>query len=151
MNDLKLRHLEVITEKVIINGNLVIDIRRMKRKYRLREAQINAVTSYNHLGVISMAQRGNGCVSSLKAPWHTRPDDIITTASKIYTPCSHFDYLIDRRMKQSRINIFQLEKFLPENAFIPKIDQPNSLMTMKGSHNRKSYRRIRDLEKAFQV
>jgi hypothetical protein len=123
----------------------------MKRKYRLREAQINAVTSHNHLGVIGMAQRGNGCVSSLKLPWHTRLDDIITTASKIYTPCSHFDYLIDRRMKQSRIDIFKFEKLLPENAFIPKIDQPNPLTSLKGTHNRKSYRRIRDLEKAFQV
>jgi hypothetical protein len=134
---------------------MFIDIRRIKRMYRLREAQINAVTSYNHLGVIGMAQRGNGCFSSLKPPWHTRSDDIITTfkntISKIYTPCPHFDYLIDRRMNQSRINIFKLEELIPKNALIPRIDGPDRVKLLPNNSNKKSYRRIRDLEKAYQV
>jgi hypothetical protein len=121
--------------------------------YRLREAQINAVTSYNHLGVIGMAKRGNGCFSSLKPPWHTRPDDIITTfknrSLKTDTPCPHFDYLIDRRIKQARLDIFKLEEILPKNAFIAKIDEsPDRLMILR---KKKSDRRIRDLEKAYQV
>jgi hypothetical protein len=114
--------------------------------YRLREAQINAVTNYNHLGVIGMVQRGNGCHSSLKP---TRPDDIITTfkntTSKIYTPCPQFDHLIDRRMNQSRINIFELEEFIPKSVFTTQIDE------FSDNHNKKSSRRIRDLEKAYQV
>ncbi len=120
-----------------------IDIRRIKRIYRLREAQINAVTNYNHLGVIGMVKRENSCFSSLKPPWHTRSDDIITTfkntVSRIYTPCPHFDYLINRR-----INIFKLEELIPKNALIPQIDQPSLV-------NKKFNRRIRDLEKAYQV
>jgi hypothetical protein len=123
--------------------------------YRLREAQINTVTSYNHLGVIGMAQRGHGCFSSLKPPWHTRPDDIITTFkntnSKMYTSCSHFDYLIDRRINQSQINIFKLEEFLPKNALIAQIDAPDRLKILPDNHNNKLSRRIRDLEKAYQV
>jgi hypothetical protein len=114
--------------------------------YRLREAQINAVTNYNHLGVIGMVQRGKGCYSSLKP---TRPDDIITTfkntTSKIYTPCPQFDHLIDRRMNQSRINIFKLEEFIPKSAFTAQIDE------LSDNHNKKLSRRIRDLEKAHQV
>ncbi|CAF3349506.1 unnamed protein product [Rotaria sp. Silwood2] len=131
------------------------DIRRIKRMYRLREAQINAVTSYNHLGVIGMNQHGNGCFTSLKPPWRKRPDDIITTfkntTSKINTPCSSFNYLIDRNIHQSRINIFKLEDLLPKNALITEIDEPYRLMILKNNHYKKSSRHIRDLEKAHQV
>ena len=138
----------------MILTNISLDIRRIKRMYRLREAQINAVTSYQHLGVIGMAQRGNGCFSSFKPPWHTRPDDIITTfknTTKIYTPCSHFDYLIDRRMNQSGINIFKLEELIPKSALIAQIDELDRVKPFQNNHNKKSYRRIRNLEKAYQV
>jgi hypothetical protein len=134
---------------------MFIDIRRIKRMYQLREALINAVTSYNHLGVIGTVRRGNGCFSSLKPPWHTRSDDIITTfkntISKIYTPCPQFDYLIDRRMNQSRLNIFKLEELIPKNALIPQIDRPDQMKLLSNNHNKKFNRRIRDLEKASQV
>ncbi|CAF3539935.1 unnamed protein product [Rotaria sp. Silwood1] len=130
------------------------DIRRMKRVYRLREAQINAVTGYNHLGVIGINQRGNGCFTSLKPPWHKRPDDIITTfkntTSKIYTPCSNLNYLFDRHIHQSRIDIFKLEELLPKNALIAEIDEPDRLMIFKNNHNKKASHHIRDLEKAHQ-
>ena len=123
--------------------------------YRLREAQINAVTSYNHLGVIGMIRRENGCFSSLKPPWHTRSNDIITTfkdnISKTDIPCPHFDNLIDRRMNQAGINIFQLEKLLPENILSPQIDQFDRLKILPDKPNKKLSRRIRDLEKAHQV
>ncbi|CAF4981793.1 unnamed protein product, partial [Rotaria sp. Silwood1] len=131
------------------------DIRRMKRVYRLREAQINAVTGYNHLGVIGINQRGNGCFTSLKPPWHKRPDDIITTfkntTSKIYTPCSNLNYLFDRHIHQSRIDIFKLEELLPKNALIAEIDEPDRLMIFKNNHNKKASHHIRDLEKAHQL
>jgi hypothetical protein len=137
-------------EKNIVKNNICVDIRRIKHFYRLREAQINAVTSYNHLGVIGMVKHGNGCVSSLKLPWHTRSDDIITTfknnTSKINTLCySNFDYLIDRRINQFRINIFELEELLP------KIDEFDPVKIFQDNSNKKSSRRIRDLEKAYQV
>lgn len=153
---MKLIHLEVIHRKTIsVKSNSSVDIRRVKRMYRLREAQINAVTNYNHLGVIGMIKSENGCISSLKPPWHTRPDDIITTfknrTSNIYTPCSHLDYLIDRRINQSRINIFKVEEILPKNALIPQIDGPDALKIFQNNHNKKLFRRIRDLEKANQV
>ena len=121
-----------------------IDIRRIQRIYRLREAQINAVTSYNHLGVIGMIKSENGCFSSLKPPWHTRPNDIITTFKNANSRnCPHFDYLIDRR-----IDIFKLEELIPKNALIPQINRPDQ---MKSTVNKKLNRRIRDLEKAHQV
>jgi hypothetical protein len=142
-------------EKNVIKSNLFIDIRRIQRMYRLREAQINAVTSSNHLGVIGRVKRGDGCFSSLKPPWHTRPDDIITTfkntTSKIYTPCFHLDYLIDRRLNQSQINIFELEKLLSKNALVAQIDSSDQLKILQNNHNKKLSRRIRDLEKAYQV
>ncbi|CAF1092902.1 unnamed protein product [Rotaria sordida] len=145
---LKLQHKRLETETSR-------DIRRIKRMYRLRAAQINAVTSYNHLGVIGMSQRGNGCFTSLKPPWHKRPDDIITTfknmTSKIYTPCSNFNYLIDQHIHRSRINIFKLEELLPKNALIAEIDETDRLMILKNNHNKKTSRRIRDLEKAYQL
>ena len=119
---MKSTHYEVINTKKIIRNNLFTEIRRVKRTYRLREAQINAVTSYNHLGVIGMAQRGDGCFASLKPPWHTRPDDIITTFKntilKTHIPCSQFDYLIDRRIKQSGINLFKFEELLQRKAWL---------------------------------
>ncbi|CAF0839094.1 unnamed protein product [Adineta steineri] len=131
------------------------DIRRIKRMYQLRETQINAVTSYNHLGVIGMAQQGNGCFSLLKPPWHTRPDDIITTfknrISNMYTHCSQFDYLIDRRFNQSQINIFKFEELLPKNALVPQIDQFNRSISYKKTYNKKTHRRLQDLERAFQL
>ncbi|CAF0718743.1 unnamed protein product [Adineta steineri] len=118
------------------------DIRRIKRMYQLRETQINAVTSYNHLGVIGMAQQGNGCFSLLKPPWHTRPDDIITTfknrMSNMYTHCSQFDYLIDRRFNQSQINIFKFEELIPKNALVPQIDQFNRSILYKKTYNKKN-------------
>ncbi len=137
-------------EKNIVKNNICVDIRRIKHFYRLREAQINAMTSYNHLGVIGMAKCGNGCVSSFKLPWHTRSDDIITifknNTSKINTPCySNFDYLIDRRINQFRINIFELEELLP------KIDELDPVKILQDNSNKKSSRRIRDLDKAYQV
>jgi len=142
-------------EENIVKTNICVDIRRIQRLYRLREAQINAMTSYKHLGVIGMAKRENGCVSLLKPPWHTRPDDIITTfknnTSKIYRSCSNFDYLIDRRINQSRINIFKFEELLPKNALIPQIDEYDPVKILQNNHNKKSFRRIRDLEKAYQV
>ncbi len=149
-----MRHLEVINnaKKNIAKDYTLIEIRRIKRMYQLREAQINAVTSYNHLGVIGMAKRGNGCFSSLKPPWHTRPDDIITTfKNSTSIPCPHSDYLIDRRLKQAGIDIFKFEELLPKTAFIAKIDEPDRLMILQSNQNKKSYRRIRDLEKAYQV
>jgi hypothetical protein len=57
--------------------------------------------------------------------------------------------LIDRRIKQARLDIFKLEEILPKNAFIAKIDEsPDRLMILR---KKKSDRRIRDLEKAYQV
>jgi len=113
------------------------------------------VTSYKHLGVIGMAKHENGCVSLLKPAWHTHSDDIITTfknnTSKIYRSCSNFDYLIDRRINQSRINIFKFEELLPKNALIPQIDEFDPVKILQNNHNKKSSRRIRDLEKAYQV
>ena len=104
------------------------------------------------MGVIGIPKRGNGCISSLKPPWHTRPDDIITTFKnstlKISIPCSHFDDFIDRRFKQAQIDIFKFEELLPKNAFIAKIDESDRFII---NQNNKSYRRLKDLEKAHQV
>ncbi|UJR38338.1 hypothetical protein I4U23_031008 [Adineta vaga] len=117
------------------------DIRRMKRRYQLRENYINAVTKYNHLGVIGM---------SLKPSWHTRSNDIITTFNnKNSLPCPHLDHFIDRRMHHVGINIFKFEELLPRNALIPKIDHLNS--SSRVTKNKQLQRRIQNLEKAFQL
>jgi hypothetical protein len=123
--------------------------------YRLRETQINAVTRYDHMGVIGMAHRGSGCFSWLKPPWHTRPFDIITTfknnTSETFTLCSPSDYLPNGRFNQYEMDIFKFEEALPKNALIAKIDEPDRLSILKTNQGKKLNRRIRDLEKANQV
>jgi hypothetical protein len=53
--------------------------------------------------------------------------------------------LIDRRINQFRINIFELEELLP------KIDELDPVKILQDNSNKKSSRRIRDLDKAYQV
>ncbi|CAF3135827.1 unnamed protein product [Rotaria socialis] len=117
------------------------DIRRIKRMYQLRQAQINAMTSYNHLGAIGMSQHGNGCYTSLKPPWHKQSNDIITsfknTTSKIHTPCSNLKYLIDRHFHHIQKSSFNFEEQLPQNALVVKIEELDRLMTLENNTNRK--------------
>ncbi|CAF1341886.1 unnamed protein product [Adineta ricciae] len=123
------------------------DIRRMKRWYQLRETHINSLTSYNHLGAVGLIKCDNNCYISLKPPWHTRSNDMITNLkSNIW--CPQFDHFIDRRMRQIGMNVLQFEDFLPKNAFTTKINQ-KSLLT--ASKNRRLQRRIENLDKAYQL
>ena len=124
-------------------------MRRVHRWYRLRDAQIDAVTRFNHLGVIGASHRGDGgCYASLKPPWHTRTPDIITAMARsavaMSTSCAYEDLSIDRRLNQYRMDIFQLEKSLPTDALTIKIDRPDF-------RDRKFERHRRNLEKARQV
>ncbi|CAF2187466.1 unnamed protein product [Rotaria magnacalcarata] len=132
------------------------DIRRIKRMHQLRQAQINAMTSYNHLGAIGMSQHGNGCYTTLKSPWHKQSTDIITnfknTTSKIHTPCSNLNYLIDRHFHHIQKSSFNFEELLPQNALVVKIEELDRLRTLENSTNRKKLsHRIRNLEKAYQL
>ena len=113
-------------------------MRRVHRWYRLREAHIDAVTRYNHLGVIGVSHRGEGCYVSLKPPWHTQTA-VATSAS-----CTYEDQSIDRRLNQYRMDIFQVEKSLPTKALTIKIDRSDL-------RDKKFERHRRNLEKARQV
>ena len=130
----------------------MVDIRRIQRTYRLREKQINAMTSYGHLGVIGMVRNENRCVRRLRPAWHTRSDDLITSFLKKYSPnltaCPTFDYFLDRRMNQSHLDIFQLEKLISKPAVIPSSNHLNSL---EHNHQKKLRHRVRDLEHASEV
>lgn len=136
----------------LTNNHPLVDIRRIQRTYRLREKQINTMTSYKHVGVIGITNNDNQCVRILKPPWHTRSEDIITDFknrfSSMSTRCPTFDNFIDRRMNQAHMNIFQLEKLIPKMSIIPPSDHLNSL---ESNRHKKLRRRIRDLEKASQV
>ena len=124
----------------------MIDIRRIQRIHRLRHTQINLMTNYSYLGVIGAEKKTNGCVRVLKPPWQRPSEDIITDfKNRFSSVCPTFDYFIDRRMKQSRMDIFQLEKLIPKT---PSINRRTSL---ENSQNKKLQRRSRDLQRASQV
>ena len=133
----------------------LVEIRRLKRLHRLREAQINSFVSCAHMRIVDMNQHRNDCFSSIKSSSYKRTDDTTTnfqTATpKIHSSCSHSHHLVDPLNYRSRINILKFEELLPKNALIPKIDEPNQLMTFGKNRNKKLHRHIRDLKKATQV
>mgnify|MGYP006996225295 FL=1 len=112
-------------------------IRRIKRMYQLRDTQINRVTSYDHLGIIGISHCGNGDVLPLKSPWHSQSKDMSSNRSM---PCSYVD--------RTTMNLSEIDEFLTK---IESIDQTNEFVQLKTNKNKKLSRRIRDLDKAFQV
>lgn len=117
----------------------MIDIRRLYR----------SLTSNPPISVIGTVKNTNGCIRILKPAWHTRSKDIFTEFqnrfSKMSSECPALDCLIDQRMKQSQMDIFQLEKYIPE------IHPMKNLISVENCRKKKLQRRIGDLQRASQV
>ncbi|CAF0814501.1 unnamed protein product [Didymodactylos carnosus] len=147
-----------------LNLNMLRDLRRLKRMYRLRDEQINNVTKYDDLGVIGSSVSGAGCFVQLKPPFRSRPKDSVAAytnyASETYAPYTRHGYFPDRRAHRFKVdtsalnkheNLVRFEETLPKHALIPKIEPPRSMMTIHDRFMKKNYKRMKDLDRAYQL
>lgn len=135
---------------------VLLDIRRNKRNYQLREAIIKSNTSYNCLQAFNTNPNGNGRHHMLKPMWRKKVDDLISTVKRtspqlLSARCSHLNYPIDQKIHRFSLNIFEVEETLYKNGLITKIAESDQRLTSQNSSNKKLSHHARDLKKVHQV
>lgn len=112
--------------------------------YHLRQAQINAMTRYDYLGVIGSDRCSYGCVYRLRPPLHKSTDDVIT---RLKDPMLKTDFSCLQIDSIRYENIKKSENALSTFVFQSKIHR----IDLKMIRNHKTERQLQYLDKADQV